>query len=36
MQWVYKGAPLYLLQADEKPGDMMGDGVGGVWHVAKE
>lgn len=35
-QWAYKGMPLYLWQADAKPGDVTGDGVGGVWHVAKE
>lgn len=36
MQWAYKGEPLYLWVNDQKPGDMTGDGVGGVWHVAKE
>jgi predicted lipoprotein with Yx(FWY)xxD motif len=36
MQWVYNGQPLYLWQNDKKPGDVTGDGVGGVWHVAKE
>jgi len=36
MQWAYEGKPLYLWQNDKKPGDMTGDGVGGVWHVAKE
>ena len=35
-QWAYKGQPLYLWQNDKKPGDVTGDGVGGVWHVAKE
>jgi predicted lipoprotein with Yx(FWY)xxD motif len=36
MQWAYNGRPLYLWQKDKKPGDVTGDGVGGVWHVAKE
>ncbi|WP_163269066.1 COG4315 family predicted lipoprotein [Chelativorans alearense] len=36
MQWAYKGEPLYLWVNDQKPGDMTGDGVGDVWHVAKE
>lgn len=36
MQWAYEGKPLYLWQNDKKPGDVTGDGVGGVWHVAKD
>ena len=36
MQWAYDGRPLYLWQNDKKPGDVTGDGMGGVWHVAKE
>lgn len=36
MQWAYEGKPLYLWIKDKAPGDMTGDGVGGVWHVAKE
>jgi predicted lipoprotein with Yx(FWY)xxD motif len=36
MQWAHDGMPLYLWQNDKKPGDMTGDGVGGVWHVAKD
>jgi predicted lipoprotein with Yx(FWY)xxD motif len=35
-QWAYKGMPLYLWQKDKKPGDVTGDGVGDVWHVAKD
>ncbi|MBL4928855.1 COG4315 family predicted lipoprotein [Fuscibacter oryzae] len=35
MQWTYDGMPLYLWVKDTKPGDMTGDGVKGVWHVAK-
>jgi predicted lipoprotein with Yx(FWY)xxD motif len=34
-QWTYKNMPLYLWVKDAKPGDMTGDGVKGVWHVAK-
>jgi predicted lipoprotein with Yx(FWY)xxD motif len=33
--WAYDGWPLYLWVKDTKPGDMTGDGVGGVWHVVK-
>lgn len=35
MQVTYKGQPLYLWINDAKPGDMTGDGVKGVWHVAR-
>ncbi|MBE0530374.1 MAG: hypothetical protein IH626_06060 [Rhodospirillales bacterium] len=35
MQWAYDGKPLYLWVKDIKAGDMTGDGVNGVWHVAK-
>ena len=35
MQWTYYGKPLYFWAKDTKPGDMTGDGVNGVWHVAK-
>jgi len=34
-QWALKGKPLYLWVKDQKPGDTTGDGVNGVWHVAK-
>lgn len=34
-QWAHKGKPLYLWAKDTKPGDKTGDGVGGVWKVAK-
>lgn len=34
-QWAYDGKPLYLYDDDAKPGDMQGDGEGGVWHVVK-
>jgi predicted lipoprotein with Yx(FWY)xxD motif len=33
--WAYEGWPLYLFVGDTKPGDVSGDGKGGVWHVAK-
>lgn len=35
LQVAYKGQPLYLWFKDEKPGDMTGDGVKGVWHTAR-
>ncbi len=31
----YNGKPLYTYSKDTKPGDATGDGVGGVWHIAK-
>ena len=34
-QITYNGQPLYLWAGDAEPGDMTGDGVGGVWHVAR-
>jgi predicted lipoprotein with Yx(FWY)xxD motif len=34
-QWAYKGKPLYLFAKDQKAGDKTGDGVGGIWHIAK-
>ncbi len=34
-QWAYKGQPLYFYAADAKPGDMAGEGQGGVWFVVK-
>src|SRR5919107_3609018 len=33
-QWAYKGKPLYLWIKDTKPGEVTGDGVNNVWHVA--
>jgi predicted lipoprotein with Yx(FWY)xxD motif len=33
-QWAYKGKPLYDFSKDTKPGDVTGDGVNGVWHIA--
>ncbi|HET8995195.1 MAG TPA: hypothetical protein VFN42_00870 [Acetobacteraceae bacterium] len=34
MQWAYKGKPLYTWIKDKHAGDMTGDGVNHVWHVA--
>lgn len=34
--WAYKGWPLYYWVDDLAPGDISGDGVGGVWHLAIE
>ena len=35
-QIAYKGKPLYLYSADQKPGDRTGDGFKDVWHVVKD
>lgn len=35
VQYTWNGKPLYYYVKDTKPGDITGDGVGGVWHVAK-
>ncbi|ODT66165.1 MAG: hypothetical protein ABS75_28530 [Pelagibacterium sp. SCN 63-23] len=34
--WAYKGMPLYYWVEDMAAGDIKGDGVGGVWHLAIE
>ncbi len=34
-QWAYRGRPLYTWFKDRRPGDATGDGVKGVWHVAR-
>lgn len=34
-QWTYMSKPLYTWFKDTAPGDTTGDGVKGVWHVAK-
>jgi predicted lipoprotein with Yx(FWY)xxD motif len=34
--WAYKGMPLYYWVNDKAPGDITGDGVGDVWHLAIE
>lgn len=33
--YTWKGMPLYYFASDKQPGDISGDGVGGVWHLAK-
>lgn len=33
--WAYEGKPLYTYAEDKKAGETNGDGVGGVWHLAK-
>ncbi len=33
--WAYEGHPLYTFVKDRKAGDVKGDGVNGVWHVAR-
>jgi predicted lipoprotein with Yx(FWY)xxD motif len=35
MQWAFDGKPLYYFAGDAKPGDVAGDGSGGVWHVVR-
>ena len=32
--WAYDGKPLYTYAKDKKAGDMNGEGLGGVWHMA--
>ena len=34
-QWALDRKPLYFFAADTRPGDIRGDGQGGLWHVAK-
>ena len=34
-QWAYKGQPLYYFVKDTQPGTKLGDGVNGVWKVAR-
>lgn len=34
-QWAYKQKPLYTWTKDSKAGDVTGDGVNGLWHVAQ-
>lgn len=35
MQWTYKTKPLYTFIKDAAAGDVTGDGVNGVWHIAR-
>jgi len=34
-QWAYKGKPLYFYVGDKQVGEKNGEGLNGVWHVAK-
>lgn len=34
-QVTYQGRPLYYWFRDRVPGDMLGDGIGGIWSVAR-
>jgi predicted lipoprotein with Yx(FWY)xxD motif len=36
LQWADDGKPLYTFINDKAPGEVTGDGKGGVWHVIKE
>jgi len=35
-QLTYQGHPVYLYAGDAQPGDLKGDGLGGVWHVIRQ
>jgi len=35
MQFAWMGKPLYYNVSDQNPGDTLGDGVGGIWHLVK-
>jgi predicted lipoprotein with Yx(FWY)xxD motif len=34
-QFAWNGMPLYYYAKDKNPGDILGDGVGGIWHLVK-
>lgn len=34
-QWTYHGRPLYTWINDHKAGDITGDGIKGLWHIAQ-
>ena len=34
-QWAHEGAPLYAYLGDNQPGNVSGNGLEGVWHVAR-
>ena len=36
LQWAYDKKPVYFFMNDVKAGDMLGDGMKGIWHVIKE
>lgn len=36
MQWAHNGRPVYYYVGDSQPGDVTGDGKGGVWHVLNQ
>ena len=36
IQVTYRGHPIYTYAGDENHGDMLGDGIGGVWHTARQ
>jgi predicted lipoprotein with Yx(FWY)xxD motif len=35
-QFAWDGKPLYYYAGDAKPGDLTGDGIGGIWHIVKQ
>ena len=35
-QLTHKGKPIYLFAGDGAPGDINGDGLGGVWHIVEK
>src|SRR4030042_2014444 len=35
IQFTYKGMPIYYYSGDTEPAAIHGDGVGGIWHLAK-
>ena len=34
-QFTWKGKPLYYYASDKKPGDMIGDNIGNIWHIVQ-
>lgn len=36
MQWAYKGKPLYFFKNDTVAGDITGDEIANIWHVASQ
>jgi predicted lipoprotein with Yx(FWY)xxD motif len=36
LQLTYNGKPMYTFNMDRNPGDIKGDGLGGVWHILLE